>query len=49
MGYKLKVFEVTDLRTGQVDLVRAKSILTLEKRLGKRVNDVSIRLVKEGK
>jgi len=42
MGYKLKQWLITDVRTGRVEKVRAKSRRTLEKRLGKQVEDTII-------
>ena len=42
MSYKLKCWRLTDIRTGRVTEVRAKSSRTLNKRLGKRANEVLI-------
>jgi hypothetical protein len=48
MPYEMKRFELTDICTGRVDIVRAKDIITLNKRLGKRADEVLIRQLKRG-
>lgn len=45
MGYKLKRWLIRDIRTGRVNEVRAKSRRSLNKRLGKRVNEVLVKRV----
>jgi hypothetical protein len=42
MGYKLKCWQLTDIRTGHVTQVKAKSRRTLDRQLGRRANDVLI-------
>lgn len=42
MTYKLKRYRVTDIRTGRSDLMRAKSRRTLDRQLGKRVDEVIV-------
>lgn len=47
MSYKLKCWQVTDIRAGRATVVRAKSRRTLDKRLGKRADDILIRRVND--
>jgi hypothetical protein len=42
VSYKLKCWAITDIRTGRVTVVRAKNRRTLERRLGKRADEVLI-------
>jgi len=49
MAYKLKRWLLIDIRTGWISIVRARSRRSLEKRLGKRANEVIIQEVKDGK
>lgn len=46
MGYKLKRWLITDIRTGRRVELRAKSRRSLDKRLGKRVSEVLVERVK---
>lgn len=48
-GTKLHCFEIEDIRTGRITTMRGKSRMSVEKRLGKRADDVFIRKCKPSK
>ena len=43
----LRKYKITDIRTGRVDTMKGKSRRTIEKRLGKRADDVLIHIMKD--